>query len=61
LKEEEDDEKDELRLIYLYMWQKLESREMQTVGRDGSFGGLGSGWKNNIKTKLVYMGCETMD
>jgi len=43
------------------MWQKLESREMHTVGQEVSFGGPANGWENNIKTKLVYMGCEDMD
>jgi hypothetical protein len=42
------------------MWQKLESSEMHTAGPEGSFGGSGNGWENNIKMKLVYMGCEDM-
>jgi hypothetical protein len=42
LKEEKDDEKGELRHIYFYMWQKMESREMHTAGREGSFGGPGN-------------------
>lgn len=34
---------------------------MHTVGQEVSFGGPANGWENNIKTKLVYMGCEDMD
>jgi hypothetical protein len=42
------------------MWQKLERTEMHTAGREGTFGGPGNVWENNIKMNLVYMGCEGM-